>query len=100
MLELPRMTAGRYTPRKSNLTDSTTFSFSPMIFAYFIAAFGPAPAAVRTPVGHQNSVNAFLGFMDVTIGDKRGSVWSLIRGGASSMGLTYLLVDGQPDRNG
>src|ERR1035438_6510965 len=27
------MTAGRYSPRKSNLTDSTAFSFSPMIFA-------------------------------------------------------------------
>src|SRR5205823_12708405 len=43
------MTAGRYTPRKSNLTDSTAFSFSPMIFAYFIPASGSAPATVMTP---------------------------------------------------
>ena len=32
------MTAGRYIPRNSNLTDSTAFSFSPIIFAYFIPA--------------------------------------------------------------
>src|SRR6266568_4716422 len=43
------MTAGRYNPRKSNLTDSTAFSFSPIIFAYFIPASGSAPAAVMTP---------------------------------------------------
>src|ERR1700674_5160047 len=43
------MTAGRYTPRKSNLTDSTAFSFSPIIFAYFILASGSAPAAVMSP---------------------------------------------------
>src|SRR5580692_8294090 len=43
------MTAGRYTPRKSNRTDSTAFSFSPMIFGYFIPALGSAPAAVMTP---------------------------------------------------
>src|SRR5215471_5618461 len=49
VLELPRMTAGRYTPRTSNLTDSTAFSFSPMIFAYFILAAGSAPTAVITP---------------------------------------------------
>src|SRR5215471_10510532 len=49
VLELPRMTAGRYTPRKSNWTDSTAISFSPMIFAYFIQAAGSAPTAVITP---------------------------------------------------
>src|SRR5204863_4893193 len=49
VLELPRMTAGRYTPRKSNLTDSIAFSFSPMILAYFIPAAGSAPTAVITP---------------------------------------------------
>src|SRR6266404_4213468 len=43
------MTAGRYSPRKSNLTDSTAFSFSPIIFAYFIPLSGSAPAAVMTP---------------------------------------------------
>src|ERR1700734_3132293 len=49
VLELPRMTAGRYTPRKSNLTDSTPFCFSPMILAYFMPDSGSAPAAVMTP---------------------------------------------------
>src|ERR1035437_2136641 len=49
VLELPRITAGRYSPRKSNLTDSTAFSFSPIIFAYFIPASGSAPVAVMTP---------------------------------------------------
>src|ERR1700722_1533737 len=43
------MTLGRYTPRKSNLRDSTAFSFSPMIFVYFIPAAGSAPTAVMTP---------------------------------------------------
>ena len=48
MFELPRITAGRYTPRKSNLTDSTAFSFSPMIQVYSSWPVS-APATVMTP---------------------------------------------------
>src|SRR4051795_5968961 len=52
------MTAGRYTPKKSNLTDSAALSFSPMIFAYFIPAgiranccHNPAHASAGSPGG-------------------------------------------------
>ena len=87
MLELPRMTAGRYTPRKSNLTRlDNLLLLADEVFAYFIAAFGPAPAAVRTPVGVIKilSTHFWGSWMWRRSATSVGVVWSLIRGGAEA----------------